>query len=144
MTCQLPQQALSVLAQAGLGEDFRLTQIFPAAKLPHPLARPCIAVGVRSLAVSGGVLGRYWGKVENTAVTANRADAVLLFCIYAPRASGGAACYQILEQIREALAQDGTFRGCSIQAGEVKSDRDTGAFLLEAQMSITVLEEESI
>lgn len=137
---QLLQQILLALEQAGVGENCRLVAAFPPSKLPHPLSRACVAVGFRNLTVSDGALGRYWGKLSNTAVNAGRLKAVLLLRIYAPRAWGGGACYQILEQIQRALEQEGTFAGCPMQAGEVTSDRNSDAFLLEAEISVTRVE----
>ncbi len=131
---QWPDLLLQTLQAAGLGQDVRLVRAYGPGRQPYPPSRPCIAVGFEELRLAPGALGGYWGSRDGAPIGGSWAEITLSLRLYVPREEGGEACHALLERVWQALADSGDFPGCSLRAGRVVSDRDSGAFLLEAAL----------
>ena len=112
---------------------------FPSSERVYPLKKPVIAVGIESVALSGGALGGYYGsRPEGGADVYGRSALVTVyFDIHCPVFQGGEGCHAVYEALCDALLLGGCpFGFYRMWCGGVGYDGDTAANRLRVRAAL--------
>ncbi|MDR2524806.1 MAG: hypothetical protein LBC83_01215 [Oscillospiraceae bacterium] len=125
-------QWLSARAElAGIGF---LTE-YPALSKAVPLRRAMVAVGVDAVELTDKFVANDDGVLERQEYC-RTADIRLRLDIHVPYAEGGARCHEIFALVLDLLSFASDLEIPASGCGEIKSQRDTDAFVLEAWAQI--------
>lgn len=103
---------------------------FPSADRVYPLKKPVIAVGIESVALTGGALGGFYGSQPGGGadVYGRSALVTVYFDIHCPVFQGGEGCHAVYEALCDALLLGSCpFGFYRMWCGGIEYDGDTAA-----------------
>jgi len=114
--------------------DASYTTSFVAGRLPNPLTKPRVAVGLEEVRMSAGALG----QVLMDESYGSRADVALKIKIYMPESRGGDALNEIFSRICTVLMTSGRGIGIhSVSCGEIRYETGAMAYTIDCRAELT-------
>lgn len=113
---------------------------YPFVSKDNPLRFVTVAVGLEQVSIGNASLGNYLGRgrgEESGEMMGKKAEIKLRLDIHAPLNRGGKACHDTYSALVEELVFNHSgFQVKSAGCGQIAANRETGSFLLTADMTV--------
>ncbi|MDR1463736.1 MAG: hypothetical protein LBJ11_00340 [Oscillospiraceae bacterium] len=131
----LPAEISAWLAEQESLEGIGFLTEFPAADKAVPLRRALVAVGMDSVKITDKFAENDDGVLERQEYCRS-AELRLRFSVHVPFADGGERCHDIFTKVLDLLTFASDANVVRSGCGEIRAQRDTDAFVLEAWAEI--------
>ena len=132
----LPENIVDWLnAQTEL-EDITFMTEFPPTKKAIPLKKPIVAVGLDSVRITDSFTENDQGVLERNEYC-RLANMRISLLIHVPFSMGGEKCHDIFTDVTDALTFASDLNIVQSGCGNISSDRNTDALVLEAWIDVT-------
>ncbi len=121
-----------IKSQAGLS-GATYTTAFAPEKLPNPLKKNRVSVGLEAVKMSAGAIGQYLSGDT----CGSRSDVILKIRVYCPEEKGGDTLNEICSRICTVLMTSGRAVGIhSVSCGEIKYETTAMAYTIDCRTEL--------
>ena len=113
----------------------RIITEYPSAPKENPLQKTTVSIGIDEIKIAGAALGDCLGS--NSGIVSKKADIKLGIVIFVPLSSNGNECYGTFSKITDALILSRSLNISEAGCGSISAQRSTGAFTLNAWITIS-------
>ncbi|MBR1779263.1 MAG: hypothetical protein IJ758_02015 [Clostridia bacterium] len=112
----------------------------PALKVPNPMDKIHVSLGIKKIEISQGAFSGYLGLLEENELYGDLNDIDVSMKIYVPMNMDGENCYDIFSKTYGVLLEkDNTFNIQSIKCEKIEFDNKFSAYTMECEIKISML-----